>query len=62
MCSSDLEKTGARIEVFLLRELNEELRLCLILQYQKVLFHGEELQKRFHETFGAGEDWEKLPL
>ena len=38
------------------------LAASLILQYQKVLFHGEELQKRFHETFGAGEDWEKLPL
>lgn len=34
----------------------------LILKYQKVLFQNEELPARFHETFGAGEDWESLPL
>lgn len=34
----------------------------LILQYQKVLFDGAELPKRFHETFGAGEHWEELHL
>lgn len=34
----------------------------LILKYQKVLFKGETLPERFHETFGAGENWESLPL
>lgn len=34
----------------------------LISQYQKVLFQGAELPKRFHETFGAGEHWEELHL
>lgn len=34
----------------------------LILKYQKVLFGGEELPNRFHETFGAGDKWEELPL
>lgn len=34
----------------------------LILKYQKVLFGGGELPVRFHETFGAGENWESLPL
>ena len=34
----------------------------LIIQYQKKLFNNGELPKRFHETFGAGENWEKLTL
>ena len=34
----------------------------LILQYQKVLFQEAELPGRFHETFGAGENWEELRL
>lgn len=34
----------------------------LIIQYQKVLFHDTELPARFHETFGAGDNWEGLPL
>lgn len=38
------------------------LAVGLILKYQKVLFHGERLPERFHETFGAGENWESLLL
>ena len=38
------------------------LAVGLILNYQKVLFQNEKLPERFHETFGAGEDWESLPL
>lgn len=38
------------------------LAVGLILQYQKVLFQKEELPARFHETFGAGEDWESVLL
>lgn len=38
------------------------LAVGLILKYQKVLFKGEKLPERFHETFGAGENWETLPL
>lgn len=34
----------------------------LIVKYQKVLFDGAELPRRFHKTFGAGEKWEELPL
>ncbi|HIX64374.1 MAG TPA: zinc dependent phospholipase C family protein [Candidatus Mediterraneibacter colneyensis] len=34
----------------------------LIIQYQKVLFEGEELPERFHRTFGAGDKWEELRL
>lgn len=34
----------------------------LIIKYQKVLFQREELPVRFHETFGAGDNWETLPL
>lgn len=34
----------------------------LIMQYQKKLFQGGELPKRFHETFGAGDNWEELRL
>lgn len=34
----------------------------LILQYQECLFRGETLSGRFHETFGAGDDWENLTL
>ena len=34
----------------------------LIMQYQKRLFQQEPLPKRFHETFGAGDDWENLRL
>lgn len=34
----------------------------LIIKYQKVLFQGEELPGRFHETFGAGDHWEELRL
>ena len=34
----------------------------LIIDYQKTLFQSEELPKRFHRTFGAGENWETLPL
>lgn len=34
----------------------------LILKYQKVLFKNEKLPARFHETFGAGDNWESLPL
>lgn len=32
----------------------------LISQYQKVLLEGDEMSKRFHQTFGAGEHWEEL--
>ena len=38
------------------------LAASLIIQYQKALFQKAELPMRFHETFGAGENWEKLPL
>ena len=38
------------------------LAVSLILNYQKVLFKNEKLAERYHETFGAGEDWELLPL
>ena len=38
------------------------LAASLIIQYQKKLFNNGELPKRFHETFGAGENWEKLTL
>lgn len=34
----------------------------LILKYQKLLDHGAVLPERFHETFGAGEKWQDLPL
>lgn len=34
----------------------------LIIQYQKMLFQNTELPGRFHETFGAGNNWEHLPL
>lgn len=34
----------------------------LIGQYQKVLFKNEEISKRFHETFGAGENWQELQV
>ena len=34
----------------------------LILQYQKKLFQGGELPDRFHQTFGAGDNWEELRL
>ena len=34
----------------------------LIVQYQKKLFQDTPLPERFHETFGAGEEWEKLRL
>ena len=38
------------------------LAASLIIQYQKALFQKAELPMRFHETFEAGENWEKLPL
>lgn len=34
----------------------------LIMKYQKALFQEATLPKRFHRTFGAGENWETLPL
>lgn len=34
----------------------------LIIRYQKVLFEGAEMPKRFERTFGAGDDWKSLPL
>lgn len=34
----------------------------LIIQYQKKLFQGGDLPKRFHETFGAGDNWEQIRL
>lgn len=34
----------------------------LIIQYQRMLFEQKELPQRFHRTFGAGENWETLPL
>ena len=34
----------------------------MIGQYQKVLFKNEEISKRFHETFGAGENWRELQV
>ena len=34
------------------------LAAALIIDYQKTLFQNEELPKRFHRTFGAGENWE----
>lgn len=34
----------------------------LIIKFQKLLFQEEELPVRFHETFGAGENWETLPI
>lgn len=34
----------------------------LIIKFQKVLFQDADLPVRFHETFGAGEHWEDLPL
>lgn len=34
----------------------------LIIQYQKVLFDGQELPDRFSHTFGAGDKWEELRL
>ena len=34
----------------------------MIGQYQKVLFKNEEISKRFHETFGAGENWKELQV
>ena len=36
------------------------LAASLIVQYQKKLFQDTPLPERFHETFGAGEEWEKL--
>ena len=38
------------------------LAASLILQFQKRLFNGQQLPERFHRTFGAGTDWEKLRL
>lgn len=38
------------------------LAVDLIMKFQKVLFQNAELPVRFHETFGAGEHWEELPL
>ena len=38
------------------------LAASLIVQYQKKLFQDTPLPERFHETFGAGEEWEKLRL
>lgn len=38
------------------------LAASLIIQYQKKLFQGGELPKRFHQTFGAGDSWESLHL
>ncbi|WP_122641815.1 zinc dependent phospholipase C family protein [Luxibacter massiliensis] len=38
------------------------LAVDLIIKFQKVLFQDGELPVRFHETFGAGENWEALPL
>lgn len=38
------------------------LAVGLILKYQKALSGNEELPVRFHETFGAGENWETLLL
>lgn len=32
----------------------------LIEQYQGVLFQNKEISTRFHETFGAGENWKEL--
>ena len=34
----------------------------LIMKYQKLLSDGAELPSRFHETFGAGDRWQDLPL
>ncbi len=34
----------------------------LIVQYQKVLFHKAEIPERFHETFGAGDQWKELQV
>lgn len=34
----------------------------LIMQYQRVLFEGEELSSKFHKTFSAAENWEKIEL
>lgn len=34
----------------------------LIEQYQGVLFQNKEISTRFHETFGAGENWEELQV
>ena len=38
------------------------LAASLSVQYQKKLFQDTPLPERFHETFGAGEEWEKLRL
>ena len=38
------------------------LAASLIVQYQKKLFQDTPLPERFHEAFGAGEEWEKLRL
>lgn len=38
------------------------LAAALIMDYQKVLFEGQSLPSRFHRTFGAGEDWDKLSV
>jgi len=51
--------------VLLLRKLyagSVPLAVGLIMQYQKVLQGEGELPSRFNETFGAGEDWEKIIL
>lgn len=34
----------------------------LIMKYQKLLSDGEGLPARFHESFGAGDKWQDLPL
>lgn len=34
----------------------------LIINFQKMLFQDSEMPVRFNETFGAGEQWETLPL
>lgn len=38
------------------------LAASLIIQYQKRLFQGGSLPERFHQTFGAGDDWQSLRL
>ena len=48
----------------LLEKYNEALpeAVELIQQYQRVLFENEKLSEKFHATFSAGDDWEKLEL
>lgn len=38
------------------------LAVDLIIKFQKAVFQEAKLPGRFHETFGAGENWEELPL